>query len=100
MTIFKIVAALLYFSLPLIFWTNPTEVPETMTSALCPMEYSSISRIPQSRFSSPAMIASRAIKTGVEQGEEKMPPRIPAINAPAKPRFLLFDNRLIEGIKL
>ena len=83
MTIFIADAALLYFSLLLIFWTKPMDVPATITSALCPMEYSSISRIPQSRFSSPAMIASRAIKTGVEQGEEKMPPRIPAINAPA-----------------
>lgn len=46
MTVFKIVAVLLDFPLSLIFWTNQAEVPETMASVLCPMEYSSIRVIP------------------------------------------------------
>ena len=98
--IFRTVETVLYFSLALIFWTNPTDVPATITKVLCPREYINISRMPQNRFPFPATIASRAINTGVEQGEEKTPPRTPAIKAPINPRFLLFDSRLAEGIKV
>ena len=45
-------------------------------------------------------MASNAIRTGVEQGEEKIPPRIPARKAPINPRFLLLEIKLIEGMKL
>ena len=55
-TIFSIVLALPYFSLEESFCTKPIDVPAT--------------------------IARRAISTGVEQGEEKTPPRIPAMKAP------------------
>jgi hypothetical protein len=41
----------------------------------------------------PATIASRAISTGVEQGEEKIPPSIPAINAPTNPFLVFFEIR-------
>lgn len=71
-----------------------------MTSALWPIEYRSIKRIPQNRLPSPATMASKAISTGVEHGEEKTPPRTPARKAPAKPRFLLLKSRLVEGMKL
>ena len=45
-------------------------------------------------------MASSAIKTGVEQGEENIPPNIPARNAPTNPLFLLFDSRLADGMRL
>ena len=56
--------------------------------------------MPYSRLPSPATIASDAIKTGVEQGEEKIPPRIPARKAPKKPRRLFLEIRLTDGMKL
>ena len=52
-----------------------------------------------SKFPSPATMASNAIKTGVEQGEEKIPPNIPVKNAPRKPRFLFLVIKLADGIK-
>lgn len=45
-------------------------------------------------------MASRTISTGVEQGEEKIPPKMPARNAPTTPRFLLFDSRLTDRMRL
>ena len=56
--------------------------------------------MPHKRFPSPATMARSAIKTGVEQGEEKMPPRIPARNAPIIPLRLFFPTRFTEGMKL
>lgn len=56
--------------------------------------------MPHKRFPLPATIASNAINTGVEQGDEKIPPRTPAIKAPINPRLLLFDSKLTDGIKL
>lgn len=56
--------------------------------------------MPQIKLPLSATMASSAIRTGVEQGEEKMPPRIPARKAPINPRFLLLKIRFIEGMKL
>lgn len=56
--------------------------------------------MPQSRLPSPATMARSAIKTGVEQGDEKIPPRIPARNAPTKPFLLFLPSKLTEGMKL
>ena len=56
--------------------------------------------MPHIKLPSPATMASSAIRTGVEQGEEKIPPRIPARKAPINPRFLLLEIKLIEGMKL
>ena len=36
---------------------------------------------------------ANAIKTGVEQGDEKMPPKIPARNAPVTPFFVFLESR-------
>ena len=61
-------------------------------------EYKNISKIPQNRFPFPATIASKAINTGVEHGDEKTPPNIPATNAPIVPLALLFDNKFMDGM--
>lgn len=90
---FNTVLALPYFLLEDNFCTNPTDVPATMASMPCPIEYNSNNNIPQRILPFPATMASNAISTGVEQGDEKMPPSIPAMNAPVKPFFVFFETR-------
>ena len=77
-----------YFSLLDSFCTKPMDVPATTASIPCPTEYINSNSIPQTIFPFPATIASRAINTGVEQGDEKIPPNIPATNAPMYPFFV------------
>ena len=43
-------------------------------------------------------MASKAINTGVEQGDENIPPNTPAVKAPKKPLLLFFDNKFVEGL--
>lgn len=92
-TIFSTVLALPYFSLEESFCTKPIDVPATIARIPCPIEYSSNNIIPQRMLPLLATMASSAIRTGVEHGEEKMPPRIPAMNAPTKPFFVFFEMR-------
>ena len=62
-----------------------------VVSVLCPTEYSNISSMPKRKFPSPETIARRAINTEVEHSEEKIPLRMPAKNAPIKPRCFLLE---------
>ncbi len=90
MTTFRKELALPYFSLCESFCTNPTDVPAITAKIPCPAEYKSNNRIPHKMLPLLATMASKAIKTGVEQGDEKIPPRNPAINAPINPLFVFF----------
>jgi len=80
--IFNILLALPYFSPEESLCTNPIDVPAIIARIPCPIEYSSNNSIPQKILPFPATIASRAISTGVEQGEENIPAKIPVMKAP------------------
>lgn len=99
-TVFNIRLNFPYFSLADTFCTNPTEVPATITSVLCPIEYIRSSNAPQSKLPSFATVASSTTSTGVAQGDEKKPPRIPASSAPIYPLLVFFEIANEEGIKL
>ena len=92
-TIFNTVLALPYLSLEESFCTKPIDVPATTARIPCPIEYRSNSSMPQRILPFPATMASNAISTGVEQGEEKIPPRIPAMKAPINPFLVFFEMR-------
>lgn len=100
MTIFKTVEMVWYFSFPFSFRTKPTEVPATSTSMLWPKEYKSMSTIPKRKLPSPATIARSAMRTGVEQGDAKIPPKMPAMKAPINPLCLFLPKKSADGIKL
>jgi hypothetical protein len=91
--IFKTVLALPYLSLEESFCTKTIDVPATIARIPCPIEYSNNSSISQRMLPFPATMASRAMSTGVEHGEEKMPPRIPAMKAPTNPFLVFFEIR-------
>ena len=80
--ILNILLAFPYFSFKVSFLTNPIEVPETITNTLCPAEYNRRSNIPHKSLPCPATTAKRTIRTGVEHGDEKTPPKTPAISEP------------------
>lgn len=90
---FKALLSFPYFSLAESFCTKPTEVPAITVKVPWPMEYKRSKRVPHKILPLPATIAKSATSTGVEQGEEKTPPSIPAKNAPIKPRFLFFETK-------
>lgn len=93
MIIFSTVLALPYLPLAESFCTNPMDVPATTARMPCPMEYSSNNSIPQRMLPLPATMAKSATSTGVAHGDENIPPRIPATNAPIKPFLLFFEIR-------
>ena len=81
-TYFITILKIPYFFVCIIFLIVPTDVPVIITKKLYPIEYISSKMIPQTRLPFPATSANKTTKTGVAQGEEKIPPNIPAINAP------------------
>ena len=71
-----------YLLLEVSFVTKPTDVPAAITRTLCPIEYNSKSSNPLAILPSFATIESNTISTGVEHGDENIPPRTPATKAP------------------
>ena len=55
----------------------PTDVPAITVKMLFPNEYNNNKNIPRNIFAVLATKASSTTKTGVEQGEEKIPSKIP-----------------------
>ena len=64
-----------YFWFCVIFFASPTDVPKVITNMLFPIPYNSKSSIPYSILPDFPTIARSTTNTGVEHGDEKIPPQ-------------------------
>lgn len=79
---FKTTLSFPYLGFCVIFFIVPTDVPAITNNMLFPIQYSSNKNIPYRIFSLFDANASNATSTGVEHGDAKTPPSIPAMIAP------------------
>ena len=89
-----------YFSLDVIFFTSPIEVPVITTNILFPIEYNNKSNTPKNKFPLCPTIASRTTNIGVEQGDEKTPANIPVKKAPIYPFLVFFVFKYVGFINV